>query len=217
MPKAAETRVRRSQAKILAAAEATFLHNGFLGTSMDAVADQAGVSKQTVYSNFGSKEALFLRVVHEMTGAAAAELLEIEPECTYPVSARDYFYSASVAQLNVVMTPRLMRLRRMVIGEVERFPELGRELHKHGPKPSINKFARAISHYQLSGQLIECDPAKAATHYNWLLMGEPVNAAMLLGEAGLPTKTQMRAHTSECVELFFNAYGTLKSQPQVCV
>ena len=208
MPNGAETRTRRSQAKILAAAETAFLGHGFLGTSMDAVAEQAGVSKQTVYSNFGSKEALFLQVVNEMTGGAAETLSENDHNIEYPVSVRDYFFASSLAQLNVVMTSRLMKLRRMVIGEVERFPELGRELHRYGPKPSIDKFSRAISHYQSTGDLIECDPLRAAKHHNWLLMGEPINSAMLLGDDGLPTKYEMSAHAKECVALFLRAYGT---------
>ena len=110
MSNGAETRTRRSQEKIIGAAEAAFLKHGYLGTSMDAVAELAGVSKQTVYSNFGSKEALFLRVVHEMTGGAAETLFENDQSVEYPDSVEDFFYAASVAQLSVVMTSRLMRL-----------------------------------------------------------------------------------------------------------
>lgn len=207
MSNGAETRTRRSQEKILGAAEAAFLEHGYLGTRMDAVAELAGVSKQTVYSNFGSKEALFLRVVHEMTGGAAETLSENDHSVEFPGSVADYFYSASVAQLSVVMTSRLMRLRRMVIGEVERFPELGRELHRSGPKPSIDKFSRAIRHYQAAGALRAGDPMKTAKHYNWLLMGELVNSAMLLGDDGLPTTNEMAKHAKECVDLFLSAYA----------
>ena len=207
MSNGAETRTRRSQEKIIGAAEVAFLEHGYLGTSMDAVAELAGVSKQTVYSNFGSKEALFLRVVHEMTGGAAETLFENDQSVEYPDSVEDFFYAASVAQLSVVMTSRLMRLRRMVIGEVERFPELGRELHRTGPKPSINKFARAIRHYQASADLRACDPLTAAKQFNWLLMGEPVNSAMLLGDDGLPSGSEIRHHAQACVDLFLSAYA----------
>lgn len=207
MSNGAETRTKRSQEKIIGAAEAAFLQRGFLGTSMDAVAELAGVSKQTVYSNFGSKEALFLRVVHDMTGDAAEKLSEDNPTIEYPASIETYFYAASVAQLSVVMTPRLMRLRRMVISEVDRFPELGRALHRTGPGPSIDKFSRAIDHYQALGALKPGDPLTAAKHYNWLLMGEPLNAAMLLGDDGLLTKSEMAKHAKDCVGLFLSAYA----------
>ena len=62
-----------SRKKILAAAEVQFLAHGYLGTSMDAVTEQAGVSKQTVYAHFTSKEALFRAVIAAMTGGAVAD------------------------------------------------------------------------------------------------------------------------------------------------
>ena len=51
------------RAAILEAAKALFIRNAFAGTSMDAVAAEAGVSKLTVYSHFGDKDNLFREVV----------------------------------------------------------------------------------------------------------------------------------------------------------
>ena len=134
MSNGAATRLRRSRGKILAAAAEVFLRHGFLGTNMDAIAEKADVSKQTVYAHFNSKEALFIQVVEAMTGEAAHELREgiEEPLDDRPV--KEFLLGLAVDQLTVVMTPRLMRLRRMVIGEVERFPELGQSLYENGPR-----------------------------------------------------------------------------------
>ena len=44
---------------ILHAASCLFLKEGFANTSMDTVAKASGVSKQTVYSHFEGKDALF--------------------------------------------------------------------------------------------------------------------------------------------------------------
>jgi TetR/AcrR family transcriptional regulator, mexJK operon transcriptional repressor len=51
------------RAAILAAAKALFIRNAFAGTSMDAIAAAAGVSKLTVYSHFGDKDNLFREVI----------------------------------------------------------------------------------------------------------------------------------------------------------
>src|SRR3984957_10945617 len=51
------------RAAILAAAKALFIRNAFAGTSMDAIAADAGVSKLTVYSHFGDKDNLFREVI----------------------------------------------------------------------------------------------------------------------------------------------------------
>src|SRR5688572_31812984 len=51
------------RAAILEAAKVLFSHEGYAGTSMDQIAASAGVSKLTVYSHFGDKEALFIEAV----------------------------------------------------------------------------------------------------------------------------------------------------------
>lgn len=51
------------RAAILAAAKSLFVRNAFSGTSMDAIAADAGVSKLTVYSHFGDKDNLFREVI----------------------------------------------------------------------------------------------------------------------------------------------------------
>lgn len=51
------------RAAILLAAKALFIRNAFAGTSMDAIASEAGVSKLTVYSHFGDKDNLFREVI----------------------------------------------------------------------------------------------------------------------------------------------------------
>ena len=58
----------RAQAKrrqITDAARALFLSQGFARTSMDAVTAEAGVSKQTLYAYFASKDELLIAVVGE--------------------------------------------------------------------------------------------------------------------------------------------------------
>ena len=61
-------RVRR----ILEAAQRHFNEHGLERASVDAIAADAGVSKTTVYNNFGSKERLFQAVVRDRTGTVTA-------------------------------------------------------------------------------------------------------------------------------------------------
>ncbi len=205
MANGAETRIKRSREKILAAAEDVFLRHGFLGANMDAVADEAGVSKQTVYAHFKSKEALFIQVVEHMTGGAAHDIGEDVDDDFEGISAESFFIRVAIDQLLVVMTPRLMRLRRMVIGEVERFPELGRSLYENGPMRSIKRLATAIAHYSAVGELHCTDPKSAAISLNWLIMGGPTNAAMMLGDVGIPSKPELEAHARESVRIFLTS------------
>lgn len=207
MTNGAQTRKKRSQEKILKAAEYVFLKNGFLGTNMDAIADRAGVSKQTVYANFQSKETLFKALATSMSGVASAELRENQIEPPKNDDVKSFFLEIAEQQLIMVMTPRLMQLRRMVIGEVERFPELGEALHENGPKNSIARLTHAIKFYHMKGLLYAPNADAAARQFNWILMGAPTNDAMLLGDKGIPNKDALKAQAQETVRIFLCAFG----------
>ena len=60
----AESHARTRQALLDAAAE-VFANRGFGGASLDEIAEVAGYTKGAVYSNFGSKDELFLAVLQD--------------------------------------------------------------------------------------------------------------------------------------------------------
>lgn len=193
---------------ILDAAEMIFLRDGYLGTSMDEVAARSQVSKQTVYKHFGSKEALFVELVTTMTSRAADAVDGNISAETAVDEVRIYLRDYALTQLTVVLTPRLMQLRRLVIGEVARFPDLARVLYESGPKHAISQLVAIFE--QLAGRrlLTLDDPALAASHFNWLVMAEPINRAMLLGDGSIPSGPELCRHAEQSVAVFLAAYGT---------
>lgn len=203
----ARVRVARTHAAIVAAATELFLKHGFLGTNMDEIAASAEVSKQTVYAHFQNKEALFLEIVRGMTGEAGDDLQDQVADPTPDVPVEVFLFDFASRQLAIVMTPRLLQLRRLVIAEAERFPELGRTLHARGPMRSINRLAAAFGHYAGEGRLRVDDPAAAASFFNWLIMGAPTNDAMLLGSGHIPAPAALEAHAREAARIFLAAYG----------
>ena len=92
----------------------------------------------------------------------------------------------------------------IVIAEAIRFPELGQAFHDRGPGRTIDALATAFARLHDDGQLHAPDPGRAARHFNWLLMGEPLNRAMLLGTVD---RTQLDEWAGEAVEAFLAAYG----------
>ena len=121
-----ERRSGRKRKAILEAATTVFLRNGYLGTSMDEIAASAGVSKQTIYKHFADKERLFIAIVtstvDEISDPVREEVLDIADTGDIEADLRDL----ARRQLERVMQPRLLQLRRLVIGETTRFPSLGR-------------------------------------------------------------------------------------------
>ncbi|MFD0455557.1 TetR/AcrR family transcriptional regulator [Streptomyces violaceoruber] len=60
-----------SEQKILAAAKELFLADRYDGVNLERIAARAGVSRQTVYNRFGSKETVFREMVRHHWSAFA--------------------------------------------------------------------------------------------------------------------------------------------------
>ena len=63
LPPLRQAQVAHTEQRILAAATELFLEDGYLATTLEAVARRAQVGARTVYLRFGTKAALFKRVV----------------------------------------------------------------------------------------------------------------------------------------------------------
>jgi hypothetical protein len=92
----------------------------------------------------------------------------------------------------IVLTPRLMQLRRLVIGEVSRFSDLARVLYERGPARAMKALATTFAALSARGLLKVRDPAMAAMHFNWLVMSQALNQAMLLGDEAIPKRAELR-------------------------
>lgn len=199
--------VRKREA-ILDAARTLFLQRGYAGTSMDDVAAHAHVSKQTVYAHFVDKTRLFSALI-------TADIADSETS-THPLIAamprsddverdlRDF----ARAHLADVMQPELLRMRRMLIGEAERFPDLARAWYQAGPERSCAVFAAWFETLDARGLLRIPDPMLAAQHFNWLILSIPVNTAMSVPLDGpVFTRHELNHYADEGVRVFLAAYG----------
>lgn len=200
-------RTARKREAIKEAGTTIFLRDGYLGANMDEIAQLADVSKQTIYAQFQSKEALFLEIVSALTNAGSDAVHGNIPELAPDGDLQAYLEDYAHKQLEIVLTPRLMQLRRVVIGEVGRFPELGRALYANGPKRAMATMASLFKRLAARQLLVIEDPVVAASHFNWLVMSQPLNQAMLLGDAGIPGPAALRRHITNGVRAFLAAYG----------
>jgi AcrR family transcriptional regulator len=192
---------------IVNAATEVFLQKGYLATNMDEIAALAAVSKQTVYKNFLGKETLFVEIVSSVTNRASDRVHSERPDLAEGEDIADYLRRYAHRQLTVVLTPRVMQLRRLVIGEVGRFPELATALFDGGPRRAMAALAVMFEHLANRGLLAIDDPAVAASQFNWLIMGEPLNRAMLLGDKAIPNPVELRRYAAAGVRMFLASYG----------
>lgn len=173
---------------------------------MDEIAANSRVSKQTIYKNFGSKEALFIEVVDSLTQAADIMVHTGPPDPAVLVELEHYLFDYAFRQLRIVLAPQLMQLRRLVIGEAARFQDLGKTVYERGPKRAISVLAETFERLNTRGLLHCLNPTVAATNFNCLAMAEPVNRAMLLGDDHLQSPDELRDVAREAVRVFLAAY-----------
>ncbi|NUN67462.1 TetR/AcrR family transcriptional regulator (plasmid) [Pseudanabaena biceps] len=112
------------QDKILQGAMQVFFRDGYAGASMDRVAIEAGVSKQTIYSHFHDKESLFKALIEQITIARFHTLFESEELGGEPEQLLRQL--AEVYLLKVGEDREYLSLLKIVIAESSRFPEMAK-------------------------------------------------------------------------------------------
>jgi TetR/AcrR family transcriptional repressor of mexJK operon len=128
----------RTEAKrrdILRIAGDMFLAEGYGAVSMSRIAAALGGSKATLYGYFPSKESLFAAyVIH----SEAERLAEIPGDTLDLSDLPAVLTKIGRRYLIFVLTPSVLALNRMVIGESPRFPELGQLFFENGPRRTVN-------------------------------------------------------------------------------
>lgn len=107
--------------QILDGAALVFDRSGFEGASMSKIADEAGVSKGTLYNYFAGKSELFSAFVEEMTRTRLAWILDTgsagdDVEAALRLVARRL--------IDTMMSPEAHMLHRIVVSEAGQFPHL---------------------------------------------------------------------------------------------
>lgn len=202
----APTRTERKHQTIIDAATDVFLTNGYTRSSMDDVARRARVSKQTIYMHFGDKERLLFEIVTAIMVNASdpfdGEIHRLGTSDNLEVDLKSH----ARGQLEVVMQPRPLQLRRLVTAEAVAFPELGKLFYEQGPELTMTNLAGAFSQLHERGLLDAPDAFRAASDFNWLIMSEPMNRAMLLGiDEPFPTAT-LEQWADQAASTFLAAY-----------
>ncbi len=190
------------RAAILDAAKRLFPQNGFEGTSMDAVATEAGVSKLTVYSHFGGKEALFVEVVRCKCDALLPGIL-FDVDVKAPV--RGQLLGIARAFFNLMMSDGALGMHRTLVASSRQSPKLARLFWEAGPVEVQAALAEMLGKEVAARQLDIADTRRAASQFFALLKGEH-HARMLFG-CGQPTAEEAEAHLEATVDMFLRAYS----------
>ena len=200
-----EGRSARKRSAILDAARTVFLRHGYVGASMDEVASLARVSKQTVYKHFADKQRLFTEVITADIRAAEQRSDDVVEGLADTADLAGDLREIARRLVTVVTQPHLVRLRQVVIGEADRFPELARTWYASGPRRSYRRLAERFARLTEQGRLNTPDPLLAAQQFTWLALSVPLNRAMFDPEPY--PEEELLGFADGAVRVFLAAYG----------
>ena len=125
------TKLTRSQQKhldIVAAATTLFIAHGFTGTSVDQIAENANVSKRTLYKHFPNKEALFKHITYDITDRIEAQMFKpYDPSKSFKLQLRQL----TIDKVASLFTTDNRALIRMLSAEIHNVPGFADNLYQY--------------------------------------------------------------------------------------
>jgi TetR/AcrR family transcriptional repressor of mexJK operon len=150
------------RARVVEAAAHHFFHNGYAATAIEQVAADAGVSKVTIYNQFGDKRALF-------TAAVECECEKIRGHFSLdgtdrgPIRAR--LIEIGQAMCAFLSRPEMIQFERRIAAETESDPAIGAAFLEAGPWRMKQAFGAWLMREVEAGALAIVDPMLAAEQF----------------------------------------------------
>lgn len=180
------------------------MRHGYVGASMDEVAALAAVSKQTVYKHFVDKKQLFAEIITADIRNAEQQSDDVVAGLADTTDLDGDLREIARKLVTVVTQPHLVRLRQVVIGEADRFPDLARAWYASGPERGYQRLADRFADLTEQGRLNTPDPLLAAQQFLWLALSVPLNRAMFDPEPY--PRDELLKFADEGVRVFLKAY-----------
>lgn len=190
-------------------AASVFLESGFQAASMNEIARRTGVTKQTFYARFPTKEELFLAVIDrrmlQMTDQFATLLNEALPLRQVLLNLAHNYYRAVLAEDHLA-------LLRVVYMEAFRFPGICQKFVKLGPGRVSARLTDFLLGQMAAGALDTADAKMAAEHFLALVSGPSLQQALL----GVPQRLEKKVietRLTKDVDAFLAIYAREDPQP----
>lgn len=179
-----------------------FLTEGYDRTSMQKIADKAGVSKQTLYSHFNDKGDLFRVCVVGWTDTRA-----VEYEKYINLDLLTGLKEMSAKYFQAIERPDVIRLWRLMIASAESQPQLPQMFFDNGMVVTRNMFTKfmALHSDEFSEQHSEQELWDIANEYLSILCADRMHT-YLLGIAPEFSEEQDNLQIEKSLEKFKKLY-----------
>lgn len=210
------TQSERKRAAILAAALPVFMQGGYLAASMDEIAERAQVAKQTVYKQFTDKATLFRHVVASTVGPIQQSFHSLVEESAKESDVANELRYLARRLVGIVTSAEVVQLRRVIIAEVDRFPDITLQWYELGPKQTLVMLAGRFKTLTEAGRLRINDLDAAAAQFLWLSVSTPLNQLMFLPSGTTCRPEDADKYAEDAVRVFLAAYLPPATDDQAC-
>jgi TetR/AcrR family transcriptional regulator, mexJK operon transcriptional repressor len=179
-----------------------FLDKGFEQATIEAIAQDVGMTKRTVYARYPDKVSLFRAAVN-----LAIERYTVAPAVIEATDKGDLEATLiAVAWLRVeqVMTTNGLRLQRIINSESYRFPDIFEPFYRLASQPTVRFLAAILERETGAGRLALSEPEKAANAFMSMVVGGPVRAIVLGGPMPTLSRDDLADRIEYAVRLFLN-------------
>ncbi|GAB3380201.1 TetR/AcrR family transcriptional regulator [Spongiibacter taiwanensis] len=199
--KRGRTKSEEKREQIIAAASALFLEQGYESCSMEEIAKLAGVSKQTLYSHFGSKEVLFSTAV-EVTCARYHIWDEFDADTHFEKRLEAFCINFS----ELLVSREATGVMRACIADAGR-SQVAALFWQAGPAKLRRQLSEFLAQQHHLGTL-HIDDIKIATTQLIAMLHSEHHTCSLLGLSDPADQADLRAYARSCARVFIAAYET---------
>lgn len=189
------------RANALAAALTVFSSKGYAETTMDAIAAEAGLTKPTLYQYFPSKHDLF----REMMLAPRDQMLMAFDHSAGKCHV-EQLWEFSWVYAKTVMHPEFLALARLIIGDAQRYPEMGQAYQASGPDRVLKGLSGFMAKQAELNRLQIEDAELAAEDFWGLILSAPRNKALHVPDSNTSVE-QLGKYIKNGIRVFLKAYS----------
>ena len=191
-----EQNKKKKELAILQAAEDIFLCQGYVLTSMDKIAKQALVTKQTVYRYYPSKIDLFKATLGYIGNHAEFNFSSHLQETDDQIALTKF----AVGFIQAHLSEQHLAVYKLLVSESDKAPEITRSFSEQGPddtQQQLEAFFEQRLHIKNAAELVTL----------WTSMLLAHRSAVLIG-MDKPDEGQIAQHAASCINFLLAAVST---------
>ena len=195
--------------RILEAALAAFMENGYATTSTLEIATRARVSKRELYALVGNKQEMLIACI-----GARARRLDVPAD--FPVvhdreTLTQVLAAFGTKLVREVSDPTVIAVFRLAIAEAIRAPEVAHALNSIGREAGRTALRTILARARASG-LLTGRPAELAEQFGGLLWGD-LMVSLLLGVSEPPSPREIAQRARDAAAAFLQLHPLPKGAP----